>query len=164
MVQLNFNADEHEPSGDYEAMPEGEYIAKIVKSDIVKLDEDRVYLELEHEIVGPTHAGRKITENVWRKHTNPKAVNVGNGQLSSICRAVGIMNVGDSVQFHNIPVKVRVKVKKGQGTYIDKSGETKPAKDQNEITSWSPRDRGAAPAQAPQAPPYAREASADDDF
>ncbi len=54
---------------------------------------------------------------------NVKAVEIARRELSSICRAVNVMNPGDSSELHNIPFLVVVKrVKRDDDTYTNEVG------------------------------------------
>ena len=68
------------------------------------------------------------------------AVKIARGELSAICRAVGVMQPRDSVELHNLPLLITVKLKKREDT-----GELT-----NEIKGYAPKD--AANGQQPQAP------------
>jgi len=47
---------------------------------------------------------------------NATAVKIARGELSAICRAVGVLQPKDSVELHNIPLVIVVKLKKRQDT------------------------------------------------
>ena len=65
---------------------------------------------------------------------NQQAVQIARGELSAICRAVNVLQPGDSVELHNLPLTIAVKVK------TDADGEVR-----NEIKGYSPRMNYAAP-------------------
>jgi hypothetical protein len=43
-------------------------------------------------------------------------VKIARGNLSALCRAIGVMQPRDSVELHNIPLVVTVKLKKREDT------------------------------------------------
>ena len=47
---------------------------------------------------------------------NATAVQIARGELSSLCRAVGVMAPKDSVDLHNLPLMVNVKCRKREDT------------------------------------------------
>jgi hypothetical protein len=47
---------------------------------------------------------------------SPQAVQISQGELSAICRAVGVMQPKDSIELHNLPLLVTVKCKKRDDT------------------------------------------------
>ena len=80
---------------------------------------------------------------------------IARGELSAICRAIGIMTPKDSAELHNLPMTVTVKVKKRED-----NGEMA-----NEISAWARKEAAAGvPQQAgpgtatPATPPWLRKA------
>jgi hypothetical protein len=75
-------------------------------------------------------------------------VQIARGELSAICRAVGVMAPNDSVELHNLPFLVTVKCKKREDT-----GEMT-----NEVKGYAKKEAAAGQPQqaATQAPPWAR--------
>ena len=51
-----------------------------------------------------------------RVHPNATAVQIARGELSAICRAVGVLSPNDSVELHNLPLVIHVKCKKRTDT------------------------------------------------
>ena len=51
---------------------------------------------------------------------NPVAEQIGQKQLSGLCHAVGVLQLQDSTQLHNKPLRIRVKVTKDD-QYGDKN-------------------------------------------
>ena len=49
-------------------------------------------------------------------HPNDLTQKIARGNLSAICRAVGVMQPKDSVELHNLPLVISVKCKKRQDT------------------------------------------------
>ena len=67
---------------------------------------------------------------------------IARSELSAICRAVGVMQPRDSVELHNLPLLVIVKLKKR-----DDTGELT-----NEIKGYEPKAAAPAIGQPQQAP------------
>jgi hypothetical protein len=114
MANLNgFNANNVDPNTPLEAIPEGKYIAQIVESGWKpnKAGTGR-YLELKFEVVEGEYKGRNLWDRLNLEHPNSTAVQIAQGDLSAICRAVNVMQPKDSVEMHNIPLALTVKVKK----------------------------------------------------
>ncbi|MCC7407352.1 MAG: DUF669 domain-containing protein, partial [Phycisphaeraceae bacterium] len=86
------------------------------------------------------------------QNPNPTTVQIARQELSAICRAVGVMTPNDSVELHNLPLVITVKLKKR-----DDTGETT-----NEVRGYAkketaPSSGSAAPAQATNpTPPWRR--------
>lgn len=113
MVELNFNASEHEPvTGAFEPVPAGDYTVICVDSEIKENSKNTgSHLKLVWEIVDETEfRGRRIFENLNIWNSNADAVRIANGTLTAICNTVGIAHLKDSDELHNKPVKISVKL------------------------------------------------------
>ena len=88
------------------------------------------------EIISGDCKGRKVFAWITFEHrTSPDAQRIGREQLSAICRAVGVTQLNDTAQLHNLPMLITVA--------IDKSDPTR-----NVIKSYKPKkSAAAAPAQ-----------------
>jgi len=113
MAQLDFNAHDVDPSTPFDPVPAGKYVACITSSEMktTKSGGGR-YLELEFEILEGDCKGRKVWARLNLENPSALAVKIARGQLSAICRAVGVMTPRDSVELHNLPMTITVKVKK----------------------------------------------------
>jgi len=152
MANLNgFDANEVEPNAPLEAIPAGKYMAAITDSEMKATKTGNgSYLQLTFTIVEGEHKGRILWARLNLNNPNATAVKIARGELSAVCRAVGVMRPRDSVELHNIPLVITVKVKKRQDT-----GELT-----NEIKGYEPKASAAGqPQQAPvnsTTPPWKR--------
>ena len=150
MATLNFDANSVEPNTGFSPLPAGKYLAVITEDEMKETSNGRGrYLRLTFEIVDGEYSGRKIWSNLNLENENPKAVQIARGDLSAICRAVGVMQLRDSVELHNLPMVITVRCKTDAV-----SGEIR-----NEIKGYEPRNANApAAAAAPQTAkaPWAR--------
>ncbi len=123
MSQLNFNAEEVNPSTPFEPIPAGDYQGKIVGSEIkATASGSGQYLKIEIEVLGPTCAGRKIFDQLNIKNDSPEAERIGRAQLSALCHAIGVLRVSDSNQLHEKPFAFKVGIEKDTtGQYGDKN-------------------------------------------
>lgn len=148
-----FDASSIEPSSGYDVLPPGKYLAQIVASEMrVTKDGLGQYLYLEVDILDGQYAGRKLFDRLNLINANPDAVQIAQRTLSSICRAVGKLQVSNSEQLHLIPLIADVRVRPPKGMY----GES------NSIR-YLPRNASPAPmpaAPAPTAPIAARPVTA----
>jgi hypothetical protein len=114
MATLNgFDANQVEPTTSFDPLPAGKYLAAITESVLKPIKTaDGNYLELTFEVVEGEFRGRKVWDRLCVNHPNPMTVKIARGNLSAICRAVGVMQPKDSAELHNIPLLVSVKVKK----------------------------------------------------
>ena len=130
-----FDANSVEPSN-FDVFPAGKYLAQIVSSEMRPTKDGRgQYLFLELDILEGPFAGRKLFDRLNLVNDNPDTVDIATRALSSICRAVGKMQVKDSEQLHLIPLIADVRVRPPKGQY----GES------NSIR-YLPRNAAAAPA------------------
>lgn len=146
-----FDAREVEPQGTFEPIPAGKYLAVITSSEMKPTKAgDGSYLELVLQVIEGEYKGRLLWERLNLDNPNPTAVQIARGQLSAVCRAVGVMTPKDSCELHNLPFVVTVKLKKREDT-----GEL-----QNDIAGYAKKEAAAGqPQQAPPAsttPPWRR--------
>jgi len=142
MADLNgFNANEVEPTTSFDPLPAGKYLAAITASQMKPTKKgDGSYLEMELTVLEGDCKDRKVWDRLCLNHPNPQTVRIARGNLSAVCRAVGVMQPKDSVELHNIPMLITVKVKKREDT-----GELT-----NEVKGYARKDSAAG--QTPQAP------------
>jgi len=142
MASLNFDATTVEPQQDFQALPAGEYLAHVKDSEMKQTKAGTgEYLQLTFEILEGQAKGRLVFDRINLRNPNQVAVQIGQQHLSSLCRAIGQMNVTDSAQLHNKPVIIRLSVKKGSDGYDDS----------NEVKGFKPAKGGvAAPTQPAQ--------------
>ena len=109
-----FNANNVEPSQDFDPIPAGKYPACIVESEMKPTKAGNgSYLQLTFEVLEGEFKGRKVWSRLNLENQNPMAVQIARSELSAICRAVGIPEPKDSVQLHNLPLVITVKQKAG---------------------------------------------------
>ena len=121
MAFFSFNAATVAPDVSRELIPAGTYNARIIESDVKPLKSGNGDgLSLTFEILDGPHAKRRIWASLNVKHNNPVAQNIGQQQLSSICHVTGVMNLQETSQLHNRPLKIRVKIRKDE-QYGDKN-------------------------------------------
>lgn len=164
VFQGGFDATAVEPDAgrDFAPLPAGAYEVEITNSEVKDTKSGQgCYLSLELSVLGPTGAGRKVWANITLKNANAQAESIGQGQLSALCRAVGIPKLLDSDQLFQKLLRVRLKVTPASGSYAAK----------NEVTAYeamgtpqgapsAARPAANSPAAAPSAPaaspPWAR--------
>jgi len=153
MANLNgFNANEVDPTTPFEPVPAGKYLAAITASEMKPTKNgDGSYLQMELTVLEGEYKDRKVWDRLCLNHPNAQTVKIARGNLSALCRAIGVMQPRDSVELHNIPVVVIVKVKKRED-----NGELT-----NEIKGYEPKATAAGqPQQAPSnstTPPWRRQ-------
>lgn len=154
MAEYIFNASEVEPqSSSFTPIPAGKYLA-VINDDQMKDTKAGTgrYLQLEFEIIEGEYTGRRLWARLNLENPNPMAVQIARSELSSICRAVNVLQLRDTVELHNLPLVISVRCKKSK----DSDEMT------NEIAGYEAKVSYSAsaptPAPAPQVgtPPWAR--------
>lgn len=117
MAQLNFNAAEIDTTS-RDAIPSGTYEAVITDSEMKATKNGLgMGINLTFEIIsdGPAK-GRKVF--VWINYEHPKveAQRIGREELASLCKAVGVANLTDTNQLHNLPLLITVGLDKNDST------------------------------------------------
>ena len=152
MANLNgFNAHDVEPSASFEPIPADKYLAAITESEMKPTKSGNgSYLQLTFTILEGEYKNRILWARLNLNNANATAVKIARSELSAICHAVGVMEPKDSVELHNLPLLITVKVK----NRTDNDELT------NEIKSYEPKAAAAGqPQQAPindATPPWKR--------
>lgn len=131
-----FDANQVEPNSDFEPVPAGKYVAVITESEM-KANKAGTgsLLQLTFQIIEGPFANRLLWARLNLDNPNATAVKIARGELSAICRAVGVLAPNDSVDLHNLPLVIHVRCKKRSDT-----GEIT-----NEIKGYSKKESSAPP-------------------
>jgi len=109
----NFNANQIEPTSDFEPIPAGKYLAIITESELKPTKSGSgSYLQLTFQILEGEYKGRFLWSRLNLHNANATAVQIAQAELSAICRAVGVLTPNDSVELHNLPLVINVKCRK----------------------------------------------------
>jgi hypothetical protein len=146
-----FDASQVEPSSNLNPIPAGKYLAAITESEMKPNKAGTgSYLQLTFQILEGEHKNRILWSRLNLDNPNDTAVKIARGELSALCRAVGVMAPKDSCELHNLPLLIHVRCKKRSD-----SGEIA-----NEIKGFSKKESPAAASQpavsAAGAPPWRR--------
>lgn len=142
---------DYQPTGeqmeDFTPVPPAQYRAMVTESDVAdtKAGNGKL-LKLTWTITDGEHQGRKVFDRVNLQNPNARAVEIGRKQLNTICHALGLTHVSDSVEMHDRPCLIEVRIRPAQGDYPPS----------NEIRGYKPLNSEAAPAPAAAAPTPAR--------
>ncbi len=156
MAIINFDANEFEPYSDFATLPIGEYIAVIAASEMKETKSGSgQYLELVFDIIEGEHTGRKLWERLNLVNTNVMTQEIAQKTLSSICRAINVMNPKMSEELHDIPVCVKVGIQPAKDGYDERNV----IKGYKPATTTDPASTTAdpAPPNAPWDPIYKKE-------
>lgn len=120
MAELNFNANDVAPNESRDVLPAGEYDVAIVASEAYTTTSGKMAgIKIEMQVLNGKHQNRKLWDRInFRPAGNAvlsdgekKAIEIGAGNLSSLCRAVGVLTPKDSSELHGKAFRVKVKVK-----------------------------------------------------
>jgi hypothetical protein len=112
-----FDANQVEPSSNFEPIPAGKYLAAIIESAMKATKAGTgTYLALTFQILEGLYKGRLLWARLNLDNPKAQAVEIARAELSAICRAVGVLAPNDSVELHNLPLVIHVRCKKRQDT------------------------------------------------
>ena len=98
---------------------------------------------MQYTILGPSYQGRVIFANINISNPNPKAQEIGLGQLNSLISAIGLASVSDTDQLLNKQVDIKVKIQAAKDGY----------EASNDVNNWHKFSGGiSGTTQAPAAP------------
>lgn len=114
MANLNgFDATQVDPNASFDPIPAGKYLAAITESEMKPTKNGSgSYLQLTFTILEGEFRSRVLWARLNLNNPNGTAVKIAKSELSAVCHAVGVMQPRDSVELHNIPLLITVKVKK----------------------------------------------------
>jgi hypothetical protein len=150
MANLNgFDANNVDPATDFEPLPAGKYLAAITESQMKPTKNGSGhYLELTFQVIDGPFKNRLLWSRLNLDNPNRQAVQIAQGELSAICRAVGVLQPKDSLELDKLPKPITVKSKKREDT-----GDIT-----NEVRGYARKDAAAGVPQqeASNTPPWAR--------
>lgn len=118
MNEEGFDSGDVEPSGSFEAIPAGDYIATIASSETKETNAGTgSYLSLMFRIMEGEYKGRTVWCNLNLDNPSEQAVNIAKRALSAICKAVDVPFPKDSSELHGIPLVISVKVRPETAQY-----------------------------------------------
>ena len=89
--------------------------------------------------------GRKVFAWINYENASAKAQQIGREELASLCKAVGVTELEDTVQLHNLPLLITVGLDRNDPTKnVIKAYKAKSAQTQQPVQK-SPQASGAAP-------------------
>lgn len=139
-------ADCNTEGGSSSFVPEGNYQAIIVKSEMTATKNGTgSYLALTLVLTHGQHEGVEFIERLNLVNKNPKAVEIAYDTLAKISKALGMVKTpSDSSELHNKPLMVGIKNKKGDD-WTNNDGEVVEGKEQSEIKKYLAVPAGGVP-------------------
>lgn len=121
-----------------EPLPPSTYQLIVAKSDVrVTRAGDGEFIELEMQVIDGPHQGRRLWERFNVSNQNKRAEDYGRSMLRQLCVAVGVNNMTNTEQLHDIPFMARIEIDRKEPT-------------RNKIVGYE--SAGAPAAKAPAAP------------
>ena len=101
---------------DFENVPPGDYRLEVEASEVKPTNKgDGTILKLTYRIIEPEeYANRKIFGNINLENANATAQEIGQRELASLCRAVGVTAIEDSDDLHLISFMAKVGLSKAR--------------------------------------------------
>lgn len=116
MAFLAFNATQVQPQASFDPIPAGKYICQITESEIKPTKAgDGQKLVLTWEVLDGEFKGRKVWDSLNISNPSKQAEQISQAALSAICHAAGVLQLQDSAQLHNKPMRIRVNIEKSEG-------------------------------------------------
>ena len=139
MAQFQFDTNSVEKrENNYELLPAGWYVAQVIESAVVPIKTGSgKALKLTFEVLSDGYRGRRVWAQLNVQHTNPDTERIANQHLRELSEAIGIVRFNDTVELHNKPVQIRVKVRKSDNPQYE---------DQNDVAGYKATGGLAAPA------------------
>jgi hypothetical protein len=107
-----------ETTPDFQPLPPGWYDAQIVNSEIktTKAGTGK-YIQLQIEILGPTHSGRMIWDRLNFDNPSATAVSIAKAAIKALCKATNVAELSDTEQLHGKPFSCKLAIRPAQGEW-----------------------------------------------
>ena len=113
MLGRTINTNDLPAGSDFDVLPAGWYQAKVNAADIKKTKAGNgEYINLQLEILGPSHQGRIVFSNINIMNPNPKAEEIGLSQLNSLLSSIGLAQISDTDQLINGEAMIKLSIKR----------------------------------------------------
>jgi hypothetical protein len=112
-----FDASKVEPRTAMDPIPAGRYLT-ILSSSELKANKSGTgqFLELVFTVIEGEFKNRQLWARLNLVNPNAVATKIAQAELSALCRAVNVLTPRDSCELHNLPLVVRVRLKRRQDT------------------------------------------------
>lgn len=129
-VELNFDPSQYQPMKEREPVPNGQYRAQIIESEMKRTKKgDGHGLNLTWQIIEGEYKGQYIWNQLNLDNPNQQAVDIAQRELTSICLAAGVGALRNSAQLHDKPVLITVRIEQKDQKYAPKNKITKYERD-----------------------------------
>jgi len=100
-----------------EPIPAGVYEVEITAADLKTTKKGGTGLNVEYTVMGGQHERRKVWQFINLRNDNPQAEQIGQAQLSALCRSVNTPKLTDTDQLFGKILRISVKVRPASGEY-----------------------------------------------
>lgn len=115
-----FDANQFDPTQGVGSLPIGRHPVIVETSEVkANKNNDGGYLQLNLRIIDGPQQGTQGAYRLNLYHNNQQTVEIAHRQLSAICHVVGVFNVQDSSQLHNLPFIIEVGPQKNDPQYTE---------------------------------------------
>ena len=109
-------SQDDKPQADFEALPEGEYLAIIEASEMKATKAgDGHYLKLKLQVIEGKYKGRVVFDNLNLDNKSKTARDIARATFAVIREAVGVPNPQDSSELHGKPLVMKLKQREYNG-------------------------------------------------
>lgn len=121
MAQLNLNLENVETQQSFEPLPAGDYMARIIDSEIKESQSGTSYIKFTWEVMDEKFRGRQVFDNI--SISNPRGkrydagkspAEIGQRKLKTIATCGKHPNpnfLQDTAELHNLPMIIKLKVR-----------------------------------------------------
>lgn len=114
------NTDDVELQAPREILPSGKYLVEIEQSEIVD-KENGMLFRFNVVVLDGDYENRKVFDNFWLEHRNPKAGEIGKRKLKQIKHAIGKPDCEQEEDLWGCPLVAHIDVEEGTNGYSDKN-------------------------------------------
>jgi len=152
---FNPNDPAQQGVGDWTPLPKADYYAQVIATDIeANSKQTGTFIKCDWFILAGEHAGKTLITRLNIQNPNPQAVEIAQKHMKSMCDAMGIVGpVMDTVEYHNKPCIISVKVTPGDAQYGPGNDITKYAPTGEQPVVAAVATPGVVPAAVPIATP-----------
>jgi hypothetical protein len=145
MARIDIDLASVPPQTGFTPLPAGTYLAIAVESEIKPTRTGGEMAVFRMQVVEGQYKDRTVFARFNIRNASATAENIGRGQLAAFCTAAGIIELTDTDELLNKPVRMKVKIRTQEG--YDPSNEVAGFE-----ASGAPVTTPAAPAPRPTAP------------
>ena len=117
-VILDFDAEAVQPEQGFDPLPPGKYCAEIIScTEQATKNQSGFMTVFGFRILEGEYKNRILYDRLNLKNQNQKTVEIARGQLSALCRAVGVLKPYAASELFNKPIVLQVAQQKDNPQY-----------------------------------------------